>query len=79
MQKIMKGFSVLVVVIFLGISSPSVAQSNDPVVTTQNTDDDDDDNSDKIGLLGLLGLLGLIGLKKNKDNDKRYTTNNPNR
>ena len=77
MKKITKGFSVLVLVTCLGFSSPSLAQSADQTPTTQNVnDDDDDDNSGKIGLVGLLGLLGLLGLRKNRTDDRKYSTTN---
>jgi MYXO-CTERM domain-containing protein len=78
MKKIRTVLSALAIVTFLGISQPVIAQDN-PATTTQTTDDDeDDDNSGKIGLVGLLGLLGLLGLrKKDRNDDRKYTTTNP--
>ena len=75
MKKITKGLSVLLLVTFLGVSSPSLAQT-DQTPTTQNANDDDDDNSGKLGLVGLLGLLGLLGLRKNKNDERKYSTTN---
>ena len=77
MKKITKGFSALLLVTLLGFSTPSIAQSAGQD-TTQNADRDDNDDSGKFGLAGLLGLLGLLGLRKRND-DKKYTTTNPNR
>ena len=78
MKKITKGFSALLLVTVLGFSTPSIAQSAGQD-TTQNADRDDDDDSGKLGLVGLLGLLGLLGLRKRRDDDRKYTTTNPNR
>ena len=76
MIKIIKGFSVLLFIVFLGIHSTAVAQAVEPTNTTQTTDDDDDDDNGKIGLVGLLGLLGLLGLRRNKTDERKYTTTN---
>jgi hypothetical protein len=57
----------------LAITTPLLAQQNDPnTTTTQTTDrnDDDDDNAGLWGLAGLLGLLGLAGLKRRYDDDR---------
>ena len=75
MKKITKGLSVLLLVTFLGVSSPSLAQT-DQSPTTQVANTDDDDNSGKLGLVGLLGLLGLLGLRKNKNDERKYSTTN---
>jgi MYXO-CTERM domain-containing protein len=79
MKKIFKVISVLTLVTFLGITNPIIAQDANSPATTQNADDNDD-NSGKIGLAGLLGLLGLLGLRRrDKNDDRRYTTTNPGR
>lgn len=67
--------SVLTLTVFLGITSPVMAQTTDNAAgTTATMDDDGDDDSGKWGLAGLLGLLGLLGLRR-KDDDRHRTTN----
>lgn len=76
MKKISKIFAVATLSLFLGVSSPTMAQTNDNNTTTTEVDgesDADDDGDDEWGLLGLLGLAGLLGLKR-RDNDDHKTT-----
>ena len=77
MKKVTKLLSVLTFSLFLGISSPVMAQTGDAGTTTTTTtddDEDDDDDNGKWGLAGLLGLLGLLGLRKRDDDHRNHTT-----
>jgi MYXO-CTERM domain-containing protein len=78
MRKIPKVMSVLALITFLGITNPTIGQVAADNPTTQNARDDDDDDSGKLGLVGLIGLAGLLGLRRRDRNDERkYTTTNP--
>jgi MYXO-CTERM domain-containing protein len=78
MKKVTKLMSVLALTVFLGITSPVIAQTTDNTTGTTATTDDGDDDSGKWGLAGLLGLLGLLGLRR-KDDDRHRTTTSTNR
>ena len=74
MKTITKVLTVFTITAFLGFANPIIAQDASSPATTQ-TANNGDDNSGKIGLAGLLGLLGLLGLRrKDKTEDRRYST-----
>jgi MYXO-CTERM domain-containing protein len=80
MKKVTKLMGVLTLTVFLGISSPAIAQTGDNTAgTTTTMDDDDNDDTGKWGLAGLLGLLGLLGLRKRDDDNRHRNTTTTNR